>query len=148
MPEGAQAEDGIIPAEYALVETKSADYLQRNRANVVDSDATVVFTLGTPSGGSLRTVEFALHEHKPWFNIDVALEDRGRAVSQITQWLAGEIAYAYPGYTARPPERCVLNVAGSRESKADGIQLLVAAIMVDVLRQVNPDCHRFFPLAG
>lgn len=147
-PKGRKAEDGLIPPEYELQETSSADYLQRTHANVVDSDATLVFTLGTPSGGSLRTIEFALQHHKPWHHIDVALEDRPRAVDQIVRWLAGEVAYDYQGYTARPPERCVLNVAGSRESKADGIQLLVTTIMVDVLRAVNPDCHEFYPMAG
>jgi len=40
----------------------------------------------------------------------------------------------------------LLDVAGSRESKADGLQDLVAAIMVDVLREVNPECARFYPL--
>jgi hypothetical protein len=40
----------------------------------------------------------------------------------------------------------VLNVAGSRESKADGIQELVAAIMVDVLRVLNPECQSLYPL--
>lgn len=147
-PKGRKAEDGIIPPEYQLQETKSADYLQRTHANVRDSDATLVFTLGTPSRGSLRTIEFARELRRPWHNIDVALEDRPRAVSQIVAWLAGDIAWDYGEYQAHPPQKCTLNIAGSRESKADGIQLLVTAIMVDVLRTVNPECHHFYPMAG
>ena len=48
-------------------------------------------------------------------------------------------------YTAQPPTQCVLNVAGSRESKADGIHDLVEAIIVDVLREVNPECGGLYP---
>ena len=79
--------------------------------------------------------------------MDVHLEDRERAVRQIVEWLRGAIAYDYDEYTAKPPDECVLNVAGSRESKADGIQELVEAIMIDVLRQVNPECKGVYPLA-
>jgi len=44
----------------------------------------------------------------------------------------------------KPPAACVLNVAGNRESGADGIQNLVMAIMVDVLRTVNPECRGLY----
>lgn len=145
-PKGRKAEDGIIPPQYQLREMPSSDYLSRTRQNVIESDATVVFTLGKATGGSLRTIEFAMGRQKPWHHIDVDLEGRQRAVSQIVQWLSGEIAYDYNQYQIKPPDNCVLNVAGSRESKADGIQQLVAAIMVDVLRVVNPACRHFYPL--
>lgn len=36
----------------------------------------------------------------------------------------------------------------SRESKADGIQDLVMAIMVDVIREVNPECKGLYPMDG
>jgi hypothetical protein len=147
-PRGRKAEDGVIPEKYTLKETASTDYLDRTRRNVLDSDATVVFTLGNATGGSLRTIEFAHAAHKPWHHIDVNLEDRQRSVHQIVRWLRGEIAYDYDEYTAKPPEACILNVAGSRESKADGIQDLVTAIMVDVLRELNPECRKFYPLGG
>jgi hypothetical protein len=43
------------------------------------------------------------------------------------------------------PDQCVLNVAGSRGSKAPGIHLDVKAIMIDVINQVNGTC--FYPLS-
>ena len=43
-PKGRKAEDGRIPDKYQLVEMSTSDYLSRTEANVVDSDATVVFT--------------------------------------------------------------------------------------------------------
>ncbi|HBP90227.1 MAG TPA: hypothetical protein DD706_21335 [Nitrospiraceae bacterium] len=53
-PRGRLAEYGIIPGEYHLSEMGSPEYLPRKKANVFDSDATVIFTFGTLSGGSLQ----------------------------------------------------------------------------------------------
>ena len=39
-----------------------------------------------------------------------------------------------------------MNVAGSRESKCAGIEALVLKIVVDVLRAVNPECAKFYPV--
>ena len=59
VPRGRRAEDGVIPETYEnLRETGNNDYLVRNEANVVDSDATVVMACGLPTGGS-KTAEFA-----------------------------------------------------------------------------------------
>lgn len=41
-PKGRKAEDGSIPLTYNLTEMQSAEY--RTKANVVDSEATVIFT--------------------------------------------------------------------------------------------------------
>jgi hypothetical protein len=147
-PKGRIAEDGTIPDKYHVQEMTSDDYLVRTEQNVKDSDATLVFTLGNPSGGSLETIELALHHQKPWHHIDVDLESRERAVEQITKWLNGKIGYDFGEYIAAPPTECVLNVAGSRESNADGIQDLVMRIMVDVLRTVNPELKGLYPLGG
>ncbi|NLX13574.1 MAG: hypothetical protein GXY44_07975 [Phycisphaerales bacterium] len=49
-PKGRRAEDGVIPARYQLQETPSNGYLARTEANVVDSDATAIFTYGVLEG--------------------------------------------------------------------------------------------------
>jgi len=146
-PKGRKAEDGVIPAKYQLKEMKSADYRKRTEQNVIDSDATLVFTLGRLSGGSLLTVEFAHGHQKPWFHVDVDVWNRVRVAKEIEDWLQGRGEYDHDEYVAQPPKDCVLNVAGSRESKADGIQDLVEAIMIDVLCQVNPECNKYYTLA-
>jgi hypothetical protein len=69
-----------------------------------------------------------------------------RATKEIVKWLAGDGDSDHDEYQAQPPLECVLNVAGSRESKADGIQDLVMAVMVDVLIGVNPECSGKHPL--
>ena len=52
-PKGRRAEDGLIPAQYQLIETPNRDYSQRTAWNVRDSDGTVIFSFGPSlSGGS------------------------------------------------------------------------------------------------
>ena len=60
-PLGRLAEDGKIDAQYNLLETPKADYLQRTEWNVRDSDATVIISLAPQlTGGSLATAELAV----------------------------------------------------------------------------------------
>ncbi len=146
-PKGRRAEDGVIPAKYLLQESKSASYTVRTEANVRDSDATVVFTLGRATGGSLKTLEFCQKHKKPYLHVDVDALERPQAVKAVVDWLEGRGEYNHEGYFAiKPPVHCDLNVAGSRESKADGIEDLVMAVMVDVLRQVNEGCKGLYPV--
>jgi len=135
-PKGRRAEDGIIPDKYQLQETESTSYVPRTEANVVDSDATLIFTIGKLSGGSLRTLEFAQKHQRPVLHIDIGKYSREEAVKSIVKWLAEKAT------KPTPPRNCVLNVAGQRESKAPGIQEKVTAIMVDVLIKNNPECKR------
>ena len=130
-PQGRRAEDGVIPEKYHLKETTSANYLPRTEANVVDSDATIIFTIGEISGGSLKTLEFAEIHNKPVLHIDIGEYPRQETVHWILRWFQGDVT------KPTPPKNCVLNVAGSRESKAPGIQEKVKEIMVDVLRRTN-----------
>jgi len=143
-PKGRKAEDGIIPSEYHLNEMASAEYLPRTKANVFDSDATVIFTYGLLSGGSLKTVMYAHHLEKPYHDIDLLRTTPKKAVVEIMRWLAGdEELNDYDEYVACPPLACVLNVAGSRESHAPGIQEAVFRLMVDVLMKVNITSKHF-----
>lgn len=146
-PKGRKAEDGVIPAKYELTEMETSDYLARTEANVVDSDATLVFVAQNPSGGSLRTIEFCMKYRKPWHHFSLEWEPREKIAQVAMEWLAGRVAYEYDGkYLAKPPAESILNVAGSRESKYPGIEDAVMRIMVDILIAVNPACKRFYPL--
>ena len=137
-PRGRKAEDGVIPVEYHLTEISSAEYLPRTKTNVVDSDATVIFTYGPLSGGSLKTMTYAHHLEKPYHEVDLLRTEQKKAVVKIMRWLAGdERLNDYDAYVAYPPLACILNVAGSRETHAPGIQAAVFRVMVDVLMKVN-----------
>lgn len=146
-PKGRKAEHGVIPPEYHLQETRSADYLQRTEANVIDSDATLLVTFGRATGGSKRTLDFCRKHGKPYHQVDLSTSTVDRATFDICNWLNGDPQLNdYEDYQAEPPAHCVLNVAGSRESKADGIQHETARLVVYVLRLVNPECANIYPL--
>ncbi len=101
----------------------SPEYLPRTKANVFDSDATLIFTYGPLKGGSLKSTAYTHHPEKPWHEVDLSRGTTKQAVIEIMMWLAGdEELNDYDEYVAYPPPlECVLNVAESRESQAPGI---------------------------
>ncbi|MEE9317380.1 MAG: putative molybdenum carrier protein [Rhodospirillales bacterium] len=121
-PKGRRAEDGAIPAAYPLDETETADYEDRTRLNVRDSDATLIITRGPLAGGALLTAEEALKLGRPHrvADLDQAPDPRASA-----RWI-GETG-------AR-----VLNVAGPRESEAPGITDAARAFLTAVLALIRP----------
>jgi hypothetical protein len=127
IPKDRLSEGGRIPAKYEeLSELDSADYLNRTHANVVDSDATLIFSHGALEGGSLETAQLAGRHNRPCLHVDPKKLGREACVEAIVKWISTEC----------PPE-FVLNVAGSRASKAPGIQQQVTACMIDVISRVN-----------
>ncbi|MFN4805241.1 MAG: putative molybdenum carrier protein [Akkermansiaceae bacterium] len=118
-PLGRRSLEGAIPARYRLVETPSASYLQRTEWNVRDSDATVVFTMADEAtGGSLKTIQFALKHKKPCLHLSSShgkfgYQDRSVILSEFVNQHGIKI----------------LNVAGSRESKEPGIHCWVMEVI-------------------
>jgi len=119
-PKGRRAEDGVIPERYPLQETASAEYPQRTQWNVLEADATIIFTWGIPpSRGCALTDRLAKEAGKACGLIDI---------KEMSEEEAAEIVIAFIGHVGP----LVLNVAGSRESKAPGIQTKVERIMLRV----------------
>jgi len=105
-PSGRRAEDGTIPGRYDLRETEAAEYHIRTERNVLDSDATLILYRGELTGGTQLTEQIARRHAKPHMSVDL---DAGVALGDIAAWLhANKIA--------------VLNVAGPRESSAEGVE--------------------------
>ncbi len=125
-PKGRKSENGVIPAKYLLQEHKSTDYLARTKANVMDSDATVIFTFGELEGGSLKTAQFAQKHNKPYLHVNLAQLSRPESIQAVIEWLQEAC-----------PDSCALNVAGSRESKAPGIQQAVMERMTEIIGKAN-----------
>ena len=110
MPKGRLSLDGPIPPKYQLNETPSSSYPQRTEWNVRDSDGTVVFTMApTVTGGSLKTIGFAMKHRKPCIHVSMLGDQSGKDRSMMLRHFILE-------YDIR-----ILNVAGSRESKEPGI---------------------------
>ncbi len=102
VPRGRLAEDGRIPDRYPMREAEAADYANRTRLNVRDSDATLIITRGAPAGGTALTIEFARELGRPVRIVDL---DGDVDVDGLGDWIAGVET---------------LNVAGPRESGVPG----------------------------
>lgn len=115
-PAGREAEDGVIPLKYQLVELAEGGYRERTRRNVEDSDGTLIVNLGELDGGSLETQVFAQELGKPHCVVQLALGVSAEMVAGVVAWL-------------RQHAIETLNVAGPRESKRPGIQRLTDELL-------------------
>jgi hypothetical protein len=119
-PKGRKAEDGRIAKRYPLIEMPSANYVQRTEWNVRDTGGTVIFSLGPVlTGGSKKTVEFAVKLNKPCLHAHSGQED----VAQALRDFVGD------------NEILTLNVAGPRESKETGIAEFVREVLEEAFPQ-------------
>ncbi len=122
LPKGRKAEDGPLAPKYKkLNELKSADYTIRTEKNVADSDATLIFTRGTPSGGTGLTVKYALKYKKPFLIVDFNTNSPDQASDRIKAWLDNTKPH-------------ILNVAGPRESQSHGMYSNVLYIIKQLFR--------------
>lgn len=104
-PQGRRAEDGRIPDRYPLRETASDDYAARTRANVRDSDATLILTVGEPAGGTALTMQHAEVLGRPVRLVDL---DGADDIPAVSRWIEENRVSK-------------LNIAGPRESTAPGV---------------------------
>lgn len=127
-PKGRRAEDGRIAKRYPLQETESRDYSRRTRANVLDSEATLIIfndREASVTGGTRLTVTQAERAGRDLLIINLAT---GAAIDiyarQIMDWLTtNQIA--------------ILNVAGPRESGSPGIYTATYDLMTRVLAGIT-----------
>ncbi|MDD2239776.1 MAG: putative molybdenum carrier protein [Kiritimatiellae bacterium] len=121
VPKGRRSEKGKVPAKYRMRQHWSRHYPPRTERNVIDSDCTVIFTYGKPEGGSLLTIDFARQHRKPCLKADLN-QPHDVVVAKLRRWLKRHC-----------PDNGVLNVAGSRRSKAPGIHMAVKRVIRDLL---------------
>ncbi len=111
-PKGRRAKDGRIAPRYPLKETDSAGYRQRTRANVRDSDGTLILVADPDdrlTGGTALTAAEARRLGRPLLIAGVDGPDGyERQIAEITGWI-------------RTHGIATLNVAGPRESGVPGI---------------------------
>lgn len=128
-PKGRLAEDGPIPLKYRLRQMRTAGYSARTRANVRDSDATLILTSGPLTGGTLLTAQTAAELNKPLLLIDLAREPD--PLPRIRRWLA-RVAKSAP---------IELNVAGPRESQR-GLYAKARAVIERLLQEATGQRRR------
>lgn len=125
-PKGRIAEDGRIPVKYQLQEMPTASYNERTKANVIDSEITLIFYQGVLNGGSRYTKDCCLKYNKD--KIILNLKD-------YEGWTYRKIADII--IPALEKQFLIINVAGNRESKAPGIHEAVKQIMHFVLKELR-----------
>ena len=113
-PTGRMAEDGPIPARYNLTETETPEYAVRTRLNVEQSDATLIVSPQSPTGGTLLTLEYARAIGKPVLLI--TLREEAEAPARLHEFLIRH-------------EVRVLNVAGPRASSSPEIAGMIADLL-------------------
>ncbi len=125
IPKGRRTEKGKVPTRYRMRQHWSRHYPPRTEKNVADSDGTVIFTYGPPDGGSLLTIDFAKQHGKPCLKVDLN-QSHDWVVARVARWAKRNL-----------PDGAVLNVAGSRRSKAPGIHRAVKRAMLDALARLG-----------
>ena len=86
-----------------------------------DSDATLILTMGPPTGGTEWTRRCALAHERPVLVIDLEIHEITEAVRRASAWLD----------TLPSPIR--LNVAGPRASKAPAVSALARTVILQLL---------------
>ena len=117
---GRKTEKGKLPDRYHLTETNTMDDAQRTELNVVDSDATLLFSHGVLQGGSALTRDLAKKHNKPCLHMDLDEINEYKVVEIIRAWL-------------RAREVGVLNIAGPCSSEDPRIYDNVKRILKSLL---------------
>lgn len=123
-PKGRKSEAGRIPDKYPVQEYKSSDYPARTEANVIDSCGTLIFSYGAPTGGTKLTVKLARKHNKQYFIFDLDQDAMNQDPDIIWEWGLDNDIY-------------ILNVAGPRESKNPGTQILVKTVMLMLIEHAK-----------
>jgi putative molybdenum carrier protein/uncharacterized protein DUF6794 len=139
IPKGRRAEDGKLPEKYRLKEMDSTDYARRTEQNVIDSDATLIFSHGNLTGGSLLTRKMTLKHGRPRLHVDLQKTNSFGAAQAIHAWI-------------KEQHISVLNVAGPRQSQDKRIyratfDILEAAFQLSMIStHMDPAVERRYPL--
>lgn len=128
VPRGRRAEDGRVPDWFLMEETPETGYSVRTHLNVVSSDATVLFYHGAKTPGTRLTFRDCRETGRPCRVFDLQIGHIATTANAVEAWVR-----------SLEPEVGTLNVAGTRESKAPGIQAAVREVMVAVLERLDAE---------
>jgi predicted Rossmann-fold nucleotide-binding protein len=125
-PPGRVAEDRPIPPRYPLRELEDGGYRERTRANVDESDGTVIIHAGELEGGTAQTVAFCTSHGKPHLLIDSGALAPAAAAQRLREFVDRHRIAA-------------LNVAGPRASKQPAIYAYAYAVITLLLNAPKSD---------
>lgn len=116
IPKGLIAEYAPLNDKYQLQEMSTNSYPKRTEQNVIDSDGTLIFSRGEPTGATYYTREMVLKHKRHMLHIDLNIATSYDAASLILSWI-------------RIHNIRILNVAGPRASKDSQIYVDVFRIL-------------------
>ena len=124
IPKGRKTEAGALPKKYKLKETLSPEYRQRTKKNVKNSDATLILTDRSLSGGTKLTYDLAKKLNKP---VWVCFLGKNESVKKVIKWLDDN-------------DIEVLNIAGPRASHSPRIYKKAANFLSRLFPGQNNAC--------
>jgi hypothetical protein len=124
---GRKAEAKPLPDKYQLQEIPTASFAERTEKNILESEGTLIFSRGTPTGGTAYTLQMAKKHKRPCRHIDVHLGLSFDNASLIVSWIE-----------AHKIE--VLNIEGPRESEVPDIYEEVFRIL-EMAYKISSDEH-------
>ena len=129
IPKGRLTEDGPLPENYELQEMPTDSYPARTEQNVIDSNGTLLFSRGDPTGGTAYTQKMAQKHKKTLRHIDLYRATSFDAASLILSWIQLRLIR-------------ILNVAGPRASEDPDIYEDVFRILEMAYKMKNVEQQR------
>jgi hypothetical protein len=120
IPKGRKAENGALPDKYRLKEMPTSSYAKRTEKNVIDSEGTLIISLGPLTGGSELTHKTAMLHDRPCLHIDLGAVKVNQAIMTIRSWIV------HHGIE-------ILNIAGPRAGENPGIYDMTTKTLKAVL---------------
>jgi hypothetical protein len=120
VPKGRKTENGALPDKYRLKVMPTSSYAKRTEQNVIDSEGTLIISLGPLTGGSELTHKTAILHDRPCLHIDLATLNTHQAVKTVRSWIVRH------GIE-------ILNIAGPRASENTEIYDMTTKILKAVL---------------
>ena len=108
IPKGRKTENGALPDKYRLKEMSTSSYAKRTEQNVIDSEGTLIISLGPLKGGSALTHKTAMLHDRPCLRIELDTLNTLQAVKTVRSWIVRH------GIE-------ILNIAGPRAKENPGI---------------------------
>lgn len=91
IPKGELTEAGPLPIEHQLKEMPIFSYPAGTEQNVIDSDATLIISHGSLTGGSLKTKKIADRHRRPCLHIDLTGTNQFQAARKIFNWVGENV---------------------------------------------------------
>jgi hypothetical protein len=120
VPKGRKTENGALPDKYRLKVMPTSSYAKRTEQNVIDSEGTLIISLGPLTGGSELTQKTAMLHDRPCLHIDLGTLNTLQTVKTVRSWIVRH------GIG-------ILNIAGPRASENPGIYDMAARTLKAVL---------------